>query len=99
VLRRVAQLLRSELRRSDFAGRMGGDEFVACFVEANKDTGAAFVARLQARIATLVESGELPVPVSITAGITYYPADGTDAQTLFAVADARLYEAKRASAA
>jgi len=99
VLRRVAQLLRSELRRSDFAGRMGGDEFVACFVEANKDTGAAFVARLQARIPTLVESGELPVPVSITAGITYYPADGTDAQTLFAVADARLYEAKRASAA
>jgi diguanylate cyclase (GGDEF)-like protein len=99
VLRRVAQFLRSELRRSDFAGRMGGDEFVACLVEADKDTGAAFVARLQARIAALVKSGELPVPVAISAGMTHYPADGTDAQTLFAVADARLYEAKRASAA
>jgi diguanylate cyclase (GGDEF)-like protein len=78
---------------------MGGDEFVACFVEADKDTGAAFVARLQARIAAFVESDELPVPVSISAGMTHYPADGKDAQSLFAVADARLYEAKRASAA
>src|SRR4029453_2817972 len=94
VLRRVAQLLRSELRRSDFAGRMGGDEFVACFVEADKDTGAAFVGRLQARIAAFVVSGELPVPVSISAGMTHYPADGRDAQTLFAVAHARPSQAK-----
>jgi len=99
VLRRVAQLLRSELRRSDFAGRMGGDEFVVCIVEADEHTGSAFVARLKARIAELGESDELPMPVSISAGMTHYPGDGADAHTLFAVADARLYEAKRASAA
>jgi diguanylate cyclase (GGDEF)-like protein len=99
VLRRVAQLLRSELRRSDVAGRMGGDEFVAFLVEADEHMGTAFVARLQARIAALVESGELPVPVSISAGLTHYPADGADAQTLFAIADVRLYEAKRTNAA
>ena len=99
VLRRVAQLLRSELRRSDFAGRMGGDEFVVCIVEADEHTGSAFVARLKARIVELGESDELPMPVSISAGMTHYPGDGADAHTLFAVADARLYEAKRASAA
>jgi diguanylate cyclase (GGDEF)-like protein len=99
VLRRVAQLLRSELRRSDVAGRMGGDEFVAFLVEADEHMGTAFVARLQARIAALVESGELPVPVSISAGLTHHPADGADAQTLFAIADVRLYEAKRTNAA
>jgi GGDEF domain-containing protein len=61
--------------------------------------GAAFVTRLQARIAALVQSGELTVPVSISAGMTHYPADSADAHTLFAIADVRLYEAKRASAA
>jgi GGDEF domain-containing protein len=30
--------------------------------------------------------------------VTRYPEDGEDAETLFAAADARLYEAKRASA-
>ena len=55
--------------------------------------------RLGYEVTALVTSGELPVPVSISAGMTYYPADGTDAQTLFAVADARLYEAKRGRAA
>jgi diguanylate cyclase (GGDEF)-like protein len=99
VLRRVAQVIRSELRRSDVAGRMGGDEFVAFLVEADEHMGEAFGARLQARIAALVKSGELPVPVSISAGITHYPGDGMDAQTLFAIADVRLYEAKRSNAA
>jgi len=55
--------------------------------------------RLEARIATLVESGELPVPIVLSAGVTRYPDDGEDAETLFGLADLRLYEAKRASAA
>jgi diguanylate cyclase (GGDEF)-like protein len=94
-LRRVALLLRGELRRSDLAGRMGGDEFAACLVESEAETGAAFLARMRERLAKLSESGELPVPVKISAGMTRYPEDGADAQTLFAVADVRLYEAKR----
>ena len=98
-LRRVAQLLRGELRRSDLAGRMGGDEFAACLVESDEQTGPAFVARLQQQVEDLGTSGELPVPVSISAGVTRYPDDGGDAPTLFAVADARLYEAKRSRAA
>jgi diguanylate cyclase (GGDEF)-like protein len=98
-LRRVAELLLSELRRSDLAGRMGGDEFAAMLVESDAETGASFVGRLTARIDELVESGELEVPVAISAGITRYPEDGLDADTLFAAADSRLYEAKRAKAA
>jgi diguanylate cyclase (GGDEF)-like protein len=95
-LRRVAQLLRSELRRSDIAGRMGGDEFATCLVESNAESVAAFLARLRAR---LVDSGDLPHPVEISAGVAHYPADGRDAHALFGVADVRLYDAKRAKTA
>jgi len=99
VLGRVAELLRDELRRSDLAGRMGGDEFAALLVETDPDTGETFLERLNARIGELVESGELPVPVTLSAGEARYPDDGEDAQAMFAVADTRLYDVKRASAA
>jgi diguanylate cyclase (GGDEF)-like protein len=98
-LQQVARLLREELRRSDLAGRMGGDEFAAMLVESAHNTGETFLGRLKARIGELVESGELPVPLGLSAGVTRYPDDGDDAQALFALADTRLYEAKRASAA
>jgi len=98
-LKLVARLLREEIRQSDLAGRMGGDEFAALLVESDQETGATFLGRLKARLDELVESGELPVPVGLSAGVTRYPDDGDDAQALFALADLRLYEAKRASAA
>jgi diguanylate cyclase (GGDEF)-like protein len=99
VLKRAAQLLRGELRQSDLAGRMGGDEFAALLVESDVDTGETFLRRLEARLAELADSGELNVPLGISAGVSRYPDDGGDAQRLFAVADARLYDAKRAKAA
>ncbi len=98
VLRRVAQLLRAELRRSDLAGRMGGDEFAALLVESDPNTGETFLDRLNAGLSEL-ESGEAGVPLAISAGLSRYPEDGEDTGTLFAVADRRLYEAKRASVA
>ena len=98
-LQQVARLLRVELRRSDLAGRMGGDEFAAMLAESEHDTGETFLDRLNVRIGELVESGELPIPVAMSAGVTRYPDDGDDAQALFALADTRLYEAKRASSA
>jgi diguanylate cyclase (GGDEF)-like protein len=98
-LKQVARLLREEIRQSDLAGRMGGDEFAALLVESDLSTGEIFLGRLKTRIGELVDSGELPVPVGMSAGVTRYPDDGEDAQALFALADLRLYEAKRANAA
>jgi diguanylate cyclase (GGDEF)-like protein len=92
-LKQVAQLLRKELRQSDLAGRMGGDEFAALLVESGRETGEAFLDRLNARL------GELPDPIGMSAGVTRFPDDGDDAEALFALADMRLYEAKRANAA
>lgn len=98
-LRRIAQLLQGELRRSDLAGRMGGDEFAAFLIESDETTGPNFLERLHARVDELIESGELPVPVALSAGLAQYPLEGRDADALFRLADLRLYEAKRAKAA
>ena len=92
-LQQVARILREEIRQSDLAGRMGGDEFAAMLVESDDRTGETFLGRVESRI------GELPDPLGMSAGVTRYPDDGEDAETLFALADLRLYEAKRASAA
>ena len=92
-LQQLARILREEIRQSDLAGRMGGDEFAAMLVESDDRTGKTFLGRVEARI------GELPDELGLSAGVTRYPDDGEDAETLFALADLRLYEAKRASAA
>jgi diguanylate cyclase (GGDEF)-like protein len=98
-LRRIAQLLQADLRRSDLAGRMGGDEFAAFLIESDESTGPHFLQRLHGRVDQLLASGELPVPVSLSAGLAQYPTEGDDVDALFRLADERLYAAKRARAA
>jgi diguanylate cyclase (GGDEF)-like protein len=98
-LRRIAQLLEAELRRSDLAGRMGGDEFAAFLIESDETTGPLFLERLHARVDELIATGELPIPVALSAGLAQYPTEGQTVDALFRLADERLYEAKRAKAA
>jgi diguanylate cyclase (GGDEF)-like protein len=99
VLERLGRLLRESLRGSDLAGRMGGDEFSAYLVEADKEAGPRLVARLNDRLDELVANGELPAPCAFSAGVAHFPDEAGDADTLFRLADRRLYESKRASAA
>ena len=94
-----ARLLRDSLRGSDLAGRMGGDEFAAYLVEADEEAGSRLIARLSDRVDELVAADELPVHCSFSAGLAHFPDEATNGDALFRLADQRLYEAKRASAA
>jgi diguanylate cyclase (GGDEF)-like protein len=98
-LRRLAGLLRDSLRGSDLAGRMGGDEFAACLVEADEEAGSRLLERLGDRVDELVGADELPAGYSFSAGLAHFPDEAADSDGLFRLADERLYEAKRASAA
>jgi diguanylate cyclase (GGDEF)-like protein len=97
VLRQVAAILRESLRRSDLAGRMGGDEFAVALVEADPEAGGHFLARLNDRIDELIADGRLPDNVAISGGLAHFPEDGQTSEALFRIADARLYESKRAT--
>jgi diguanylate cyclase (GGDEF)-like protein len=95
VLRRVAMVLREILRSSDVAGRMGGDEFCVLLLESDLEAGGRFLARLGERLDREIALGNLPPGFSISAGSAHFPGEGADAETLFRVADARLYAVKR----
>jgi diguanylate cyclase (GGDEF)-like protein len=98
-LQRFAAAFRGSLRTSDLAGRMGGDEFAAYLVEADEEAGQRLVARVGDRVEELIELGELPDGFGFSAGWASFPEDGPDVDAIFRLADDRLYEAKRASAA
>ena len=96
VLRVVAALVSETVRRTDLAGRMGGDEFAVALVESDLEAGGRFAARLMDRIDETVAAGTLPPGFSISPGLAHFPSEAATAQGLFKLADTRLYEAKRA---
>jgi diguanylate cyclase (GGDEF)-like protein len=96
VLRSVARGLESSLRASDTAGRIGGDEFAVLLLESQQDAVASFLERLDAETSALGADLDLPVDFGFSAGTAHYPSEVEDADTLFRLADSRLYDAKRA---
>ena len=85
------------VRMSDFTYRFGGEEFVVIADGLNIDDAWALGERIRRRVAAGRSEAEGRLTVSV--GIAHCPRDGRDYETLFDVADRRLYEAKAASSA
>ena len=95
LLQSVAKRLVAEVRSSDTVCRQGGDEFVILLADIEHAKDAAISA--QKILATLtvphrINQRELHISVSI--GISIYPDDGADAETLIKNADTAMYHAK-----
>jgi diguanylate cyclase (GGDEF)-like protein len=84
-LQRFGRTLQDGLRRGDEAFRIGGDEFALLLAEASESDAREVVRRIAA--------GSGPVRASF--GVASCPEHARDAKTLFRLADAALYEAKR----
>lgn len=96
LLQSVADRLVSSVRRSDTVCRFGGDEFVVLLSQVEHAEDAAFSARkiLRALAASHIVDGKtLDIQVSI--GVSTYPSDGPEAETLMVRADTAMYEAKQ----
>jgi len=95
LLQSVAGRLIASVRRSDTVSRLGGDEFVVLLSQVVREEDAAFSAR---KILTAlsaphqIDNTELYISVSI--GVSTYPGDGHDAQSLMDSADTAMYDAK-----
>ena len=95
LLQSIAKRLVDCVRGSDTVSRQGGDEFVVLLSEVEHAANAAITARrmLQAvSEAHSIDQHELHVTTSI--GLSVYPDDGLDAETLVKNADTAMYQAK-----
>ena len=83
------------MRAPDTVSRQGGDEFLILLSEVEHPDGSAIVAnRILHRLggAHSIDQRELHVTASI--GVSVYPDDGLDADTLIKSADTAMYQAK-----
>jgi diguanylate cyclase (GGDEF)-like protein len=95
LLKSVAQRLVACVRQSDTVSRQGGDEFVVLlpFIEHAEDAALSAQKMLTALLLPhRIDGRELHIGVSI--GMSIYPNDGIDAQTLIKCADTAMYYAK-----
>lgn len=96
LLRAAAERLRASVRDGDTVARLAGDEFTVVLPSIAKPADAEGVARkVLAALALPVELPEGIVHVSGSVGLALFPADGSDAASLLATADAAMYLAKR----
>jgi diguanylate cyclase (GGDEF)-like protein len=95
VLQMASARLRHCLREGDSVARLGGDEFVLS-LPLQGDSGAAAQVASKA-LATLAQPFEVDghaLHVSASIGISVYPEDGADVDTLMRTADTAMYHAK-----
>ncbi|MHA7878723.1 MAG: diguanylate cyclase domain-containing protein [Saccharospirillum sp.] len=97
VLTILAQRLRESLRKTDFAARVGGDEFIIVIEDfsdpANLD---AFIQRILAVIKRPIGLRKDQIAVSASIGVARFGPHGKDLDTLMHNADLAMYEIKRA---
>ena len=96
VLQRIAETGRGTLRRGDVFGRIGGEEFAAVFPGCAPDMAMQVAERLQREIQRLSFSHEHKAfGITVSQGLTSLTPEDESIDTLFARADAAMYEAKR----
>jgi diguanylate cyclase (GGDEF)-like protein/PAS domain S-box-containing protein len=95
LLQSVAKRLVTCVRRTDTVSRLGGDEFVVLLSQVARGEDAAVSARKIIRalaVPHIIDNKSLDINVSL--GVSTFPIDGPDAQTLMDNADTAMYDAK-----
>ncbi|MGJ5175330.1 EAL domain-containing protein [Bradyrhizobium oligotrophicum] len=94
-----ANRLRAQIRPGDMLGRLGGDEFVIVLQNRDALEASLAAARITAALAMPLTIGKRQVPMSASMGLSLYPDNAKDIETLIKQADAAMYKAKRAGRA
>jgi diguanylate cyclase (GGDEF)-like protein len=95
LLRQVADRLRAQSREGDTVARMGGDEFVVLIENYDQLTEtSARAQRLVEQLSAPYLLGKKDCHITVSIGISVFPADGSDSQALLKAADVAMYRAK-----
>ena len=94
ILQLAATMLRKTMRASDFAFRIGGDEFALLLPETDPEQANTLCRRIRAQFENDIREMNLDIGVTLDFGIAVHPQDGDSKRTLLGLADKRLYELK-----
>ena len=95
LLQSIAKRLVDCVRGSDTVSRQGGDEFVVLLSEMEQSEDAAITAvRMLRAVAEAHSIDQHDLHVTTSIGVSVYPDDGQDAETLIKNADTAMYQAK-----
>ncbi len=97
LLRMVAARLNNSVRTIDTVARMGGDEFAILVEQTHHPAEAMRMAsNIERAFKDPFHSDDERYRIGVTIGVSHYPEDAADADSLLRVADKRMYIAKRA---
>jgi diguanylate cyclase (GGDEF)-like protein len=99
VIQLAASTLRKTLRASDFAFRIGGDEFSLLLPQTDPEQAMTLCRRVRAQYEAEILPLKIGVGITLDFGIAVYPQDGEQKGELMGLADKRLYELKHAGGA
>ena len=100
VLRVTAERLKTCLRMTDTVARFGGDEFIVIADGVSEPSDVDAVAQkiietVARPIPAPARAGTTEITIGCSIGISRYPRDGADPDTLIRLADAAMYQAKQ----
>lgn len=96
VLKEVGQICQEAIRDTDFAGRIGGEEFAVILIESDLDAAHLVAERIRSRVASNAFKLEGQwIQCTISAGISRFILQEDDLETFMKRADDALYRAKR----
>ncbi|AMV16152.1 Cyclic di-GMP phosphodiesterase Gmr [Legionella pneumophila] len=91
----VASRLTASVRSSDIVGRQGGDEFLIILSDiVHEEEVHTVINHLFHAIQQPILIKEQTISISLSIGVSLYPQDGSDLDTLIQHADAALYQVK-----
>jgi len=94
VLQAAASTLRKTMRTSDYAFRIGGDEFALLLPHTEPEQASTLGRRLCANFVSAIEALPVTLSVSFDFGVSVFPDDADQMETLIRLADERLYKQK-----
>jgi diguanylate cyclase (GGDEF)-like protein/PAS domain S-box-containing protein len=95
LLQSVAKRLADSVRSSDTVSRLGGDEFLILVSEAHSAVDASLAAeKIITALASPHTIGEHELHITTSIGISIFPGDGDNPETLMQNADTAMYQAK-----
>ncbi len=95
ILKLVAGTLMYAFRTEDISCRVGGEEFTVILPETTTENARIAIERFRTYLRNSSKN-DFGIEVTISGGVSEYPADSEESSRLYSISDSRLYEAKAA---